>query len=40
VKAAAGNLVPTTLELGDKCPAVVLDDAVNMKAAANILGTE
>ncbi len=39
-KAAAENLVPTTLELGGKCPAVVLDDAVDMKTVASILGTK
>ena len=31
---------PTTLELGGKCPAVVLDDAVDMKTVASILGTK
>ncbi len=40
MKAAAENLVPTTLELGGKCPAVVLEDAVDMKTVASILGTK
>jgi coniferyl-aldehyde dehydrogenase len=40
MKAAAENLVPTTLELGGKCPAIVLDDAVEMKTVASILGTK
>ena len=39
-KAAAENLVPTTLELGGKCPAVVLDDAVEMATVASVLGTK
>lgn len=39
-RAAAENLVPTTLELGGKCPAVVLDDAVDMSTVASILGTK
>ena len=40
MKAAAANLTPVTLELGGKCPAILLDDAVEMRAVANILGTK
>ncbi len=39
-RAAADNLVPTTLELGGKCPTVVLDDAVDEETVSNILGTK
>jgi len=39
-KAAAANLVPVTLELGGKCPALVNPDAVNRKTVANIIGTK
>ncbi|MDQ2753953.1 MAG: aldehyde dehydrogenase family protein [Actinomycetota bacterium] len=39
-KAAAENLVPTTLELGGKCPAIILDDAVDMATVANVVGTK
>ena len=38
--AAAKNLVPVTLELGGKCPAIVTDDAVDEATVANILGTK
>lgn len=38
--AAARNLVPTTLELGGKCPAIVLDDAVDERTVESILGTK
>ena len=38
--AAAQNLVPVTLELGGKCPAVVTPDAVDQATVANILGTK
>jgi coniferyl-aldehyde dehydrogenase len=37
-KAAAENLVPVTLELGGKCPAVVLDDAVDAATVQHIVG--
>ncbi|HVM13778.1 MAG TPA: aldehyde dehydrogenase family protein [Egibacteraceae bacterium] len=37
-KAAAANLVPVTLELGGKCPAVLTADAVDAKSVSNILG--
>ena len=40
MKAAAENLTPVTLELGGKCPAVLLDDAVDAKSVANVLGTK
>ena len=38
--AAAQNLVPVTLELGGKCPAIVTADAVDEATVANILGTK
>jgi coniferyl-aldehyde dehydrogenase len=37
-KAAAENLVPVTLELGGKCPAVFLPDAVQAPAVAHVVG--
>lgn len=37
-KSAAANLVPVTLELGGKCPAVLTADAVDEKSISNILG--
>jgi coniferyl-aldehyde dehydrogenase len=40
MKAAAANLTPVTLELGGKCPAILLDDAVDMRSVANVLGTK
>jgi coniferyl-aldehyde dehydrogenase len=40
MRAAAENLTPVTLELGGKCPAVLLDDAIEMKSIANVLGTK
>ncbi|WP_296448101.1 aldehyde dehydrogenase family protein [Rhodoferax sp. UBA5149] len=40
MKAAAQNLVPVTLELGGKCPAVFMDDAIDKTAVANVLGTK
>ena len=36
--AAAEQLVPVTLELGGKCPAILADDAVNAKNVGHILG--
>ncbi len=36
--AAANNLVPVTLELGGKCPALLADDAVNERTVGHILG--
>ena len=38
--AAAKNLVPVTLELGGKCPAIVTADAVDASTVANIVGTK
>ncbi len=38
--AAAENLVPTTLELGGKCLAVVFADSVDGETAAQIVGTK
>jgi coniferyl-aldehyde dehydrogenase len=40
MRAAAQNLVPVTLELGGKCPAIVLDDALDATTVSNILGTK
>ena len=40
MKAAAQNLVPVTLELGGKCPAILLDDAVDESSVASVLGTK
>jgi coniferyl-aldehyde dehydrogenase len=40
MRAAAQNLVPVTLELGGKCPAIVLDDALDATSVSNILGTK
>ncbi len=36
--AAAANLVPVTLELGGKCPAIVARDAINADTVTNIVG--
>jgi len=38
--AAAQNLVPVTLELGGKCPAIVTSDAMNAQTVENVLGTK
>jgi coniferyl-aldehyde dehydrogenase len=40
MKAAAQNLVPVTLELGGKCPAIFMNDGVNRIAVGNALGTK
>jgi coniferyl-aldehyde dehydrogenase len=40
MRAAAENLTPVTLELGGKCPAVLTEDAVDMRSVANVLGTK
>lgn len=37
---AAKNLVPVTLELGGKCPAIITKGAVNDENVENILGTK
>ena len=39
-KAAAANLVPVTLELGGKCPAIVAGDAVDHRTVQNIVGVK
>ena len=39
-KAAAENLVPTTLELGGKCPAILTADAVDEKSVEQIIGVK
>lgn len=39
-RAAAENLVPTTLELGGKCPAIVHEDSVSAAAVGQIVGTK
>ncbi len=39
-RAAAENLVPTTLELGGKCPAIVNEDSVSAATVAQIVGTK
>ncbi len=39
-KAAAEQLVPTTLELGGKCPAILTDDAIDAESVKQILGTK
>jgi coniferyl-aldehyde dehydrogenase len=39
-KAAAEQLVPVTLELGGKCPAIVTADSVNAESVKQILGTK
>ncbi|MGW1298037.1 aldehyde dehydrogenase family protein [Streptomyces sp. NPDC002533] len=39
-RAAADNLVPTTLELGGKCPAIVHEDSVTADTVAQIVGTK
>jgi coniferyl-aldehyde dehydrogenase len=39
-KAAAENLVPTTLELGGKTPAILLDDAIEPATVEHIVGVK
>ncbi|GHB57960.1 aldehyde dehydrogenase [Streptomyces viridiviolaceus] len=39
-RAAAENLVPTTLELGGKCPAIVNEDSVTADTVAQIVGAK
>src|SRR3954468_5687905 len=39
-KAAAENLVPVTLELGGKCPAILADDSVDAESVKQVLGTK
>ncbi|MGE4425696.1 MAG: aldehyde dehydrogenase family protein [Solirubrobacteraceae bacterium] len=40
MRAAAENLVPVTLELGGKCPAVLAPSGVTAEAAESIIGTK
>src|SRR3954468_19911193 len=39
-KAAAEQLVPVTLELGGKCPAIVAEDSVDAETLKQVLGTK
>jgi len=39
-KAAAENLVPVTLELGGKCPAVLAEDSVDLETVRTVMGTK
>jgi coniferyl-aldehyde dehydrogenase len=39
-KAAAEQLVPVTLELGGKCPAILTEDAVNAESVRQVLATK
>jgi coniferyl-aldehyde dehydrogenase len=39
-KAAAEQLVPVTLELGGKCPAIITQDAVTPETVKQVLGTK
>lgn len=39
-KAAAEQLVPVTLELGGKCPAILGDDSIDAESIKQILGTK
>ncbi len=39
-KAAAEQLVPVTLELGGKCPAIVTEDSVDAETVKQVLGTK
>jgi coniferyl-aldehyde dehydrogenase len=39
-KAAAEQLVPVTLELGGKCPAIIADDSIDEESVKQILGTK
>ncbi len=39
-KAAAEQLVPVTLELGGKCPAVIAPDSVDAESVKQVLGTK
>lgn len=39
-KAAAENLVPVTLELGGKCPAILAEDSVDAETVKTVLGTK
>ena len=39
-KAAAEKLVPVTLELGGKCPAILTEDSIDAESVRQILGTK
>jgi coniferyl-aldehyde dehydrogenase len=39
-KAAAEQLVPVTLELGGKCPAILTDDSIDGESIKQVLGTK
>ena len=39
-KAAAEQLVPVTLELGGKCPAIIADDSIDRETIKQLLGTK
>ncbi len=39
-KAAADQLVPVTLELGGKCPAIVAEDSIDAETVKQLLGTK
>jgi coniferyl-aldehyde dehydrogenase len=39
-KAAAEQLVPVTLELGGKCPAIITDDSVDAESVKQVLATK
>jgi coniferyl-aldehyde dehydrogenase len=39
-RAAAGNLVPVTLELGGKCPAILTADSVDAASVRGVIGTK
>ena len=38
--AAADNLVPVTLELGGKCPAILAADSVDAESVRSVIGTK
>ncbi len=39
-RAAADNLVPVTLELGGKCPAILTEDSVDAESVRGVVGTK
>ena len=39
-RAAAENLVPLTLELGGKCPAILAEDSVDARSVREVVGTK
>ena len=39
-RAAADNLVPVTLELGGKCPAILTSDSVDARSVREVVGTK